>query len=250
LCAWVVFFSPSAAFSQETRESFALDAAVGLQAYQGMVEEHLAGVLNGLKTLAATEVAASGSWQRLRGPLAEFAKDSPDQAAIWFAKSDGSYFTIEKGLVGETLSDRDYFPALLGGKTVEGSLVVSKSTGERSIIVAAPIVRNGKVIGALGASLSATKLAKRVSDQIAFPDNVIFYVLDSHGQTALHHDSSLIFEFPSDIGDETLKSAVQQMLSKPEGAVQYTFRGTPRTVIFRRSKATGWVFVLGATHAN
>jgi uncharacterized protein YgfB (UPF0149 family) len=54
-----------------------------------------------------------------------------------------------------------------------------------------------------------------------------------------------MFEFPSEMGSESLHDAVQQMLSKPDVTVQYTFRGAQKTAIFERSKATGWVFVLG-----
>jgi hypothetical protein len=53
-----------------------------------------------------------------------------------------------------------------------------------------------------------------------------------------------------DIGEDTLKAAVQTMLSKPGGVVNYTFRDLRRTAIFQRSKTTGRIFVLGIVHAN
>ena len=135
------------------------------------------------------------------------------------------------------------------GRDVNGVLVVSRSTGIRSVVVATPIVKDGQVTGVLGASVSATKLAKLVNDEINPPDDVVFYALDTHGKTALHKDTSLIFQFPSDIGDASLKSAVQKMLSEPEGTVRYTFRGADRAVVFKTSNITGWVFALGITHA-
>ena len=248
-CGFLLFF-PSFSFAQGTSEALRLDTAIGLNAYQGLVEEHLAGVLNGLKTLAATEEAGSGSWDRIERPLKEFANDAPTQASVWFAKPDGAYFVVGKGLTSETLKDRSYFPALMGGKEVDGTLVISKSTGERSIIVAAPILRGGRVIGAFGVSLSAVKVANRVADKMGAQKNVIFYALDSSGQTALHYESSLIFAFPSDIGDDSLKSAVKTMLSEPKGVVSYTFGGQQRTAIFQKSKSTGWIFVVGIVHAS
>ena len=65
-----------AAAEQSTSESQAL-----LNAYQGIVDEHLQGVLSGLKGLAATQEVASGNWQRMRGPLTEFGKSVPTEAA-------------------------------------------------------------------------------------------------------------------------------------------------------------------------
>lgn len=235
---------------REASGSSALDARLVLRGYEATVEEHLRGVLNGLKALAATEEAMSGDWEHLKGPLARYAESVKGTAAVWFAEPDGSYFTVEKGRTGKSLRDRAYFAGLMHGRDVEGSLIVSKSTGARAVIVATPVMKDGHVTGALGASLSAVKLARRVNEQIAFPDDVVFYALDDRGRTALHKDSSLIFEFPSDIGDESLKEAVHRMLSEPQGSVHYTFRGERRSVIFRKSGSTGWVFALGTTRPD
>lgn len=246
----LAFVSPSADRAQGSSEALRLDAQIVLTAYAGLVEEHLLGVLNGLKALAATQDAKSGEWERLRGPLRQFRNGVPTQVAVWFAEPDGSYFTVAQGRAAGTLRDRDYFPSLLRGEDVIGSLVISKSTGARSVIVAAPIVRDGKVIGALGTSISATALARRVADRITLPGNVIFYALDRHGLTALHKETDLIFQFPSDLGDESLQSAVRKMLSQPQGTVQYAFRGTHRSVLFAQSRSTGWVFALGIVGAE
>ena len=250
LCWGLFALSPSFCLAQGSGEKMKLDATVGLNAYEALVEGHLTGVLTGLRALAATDEAKSGIWLRIRAPLEILGKRLPARAAVWFVRPDGSYFTLAKGLTGKTLKDRAYFPVLLAGKDVEGSLVVSTSTGQRSIIVAAPVVRTGKVIGALGVSLSAVKLARQVAGQMGHQKNVIFYALDGKGQTALHYESSLIFAFPSDMGDKSLKSAVHTMLSKPKGVVNYMFRGQAKTVLFQRSKLTGWVFVLGTVHAH
>ena len=250
LCAALLMgSSPSRLSAQPLDKTFDLEAGLVLRAYEAMVEEHLIGVVNGLKAIAATQEGLSGDWKRLRGPLAQFGKAVATSAAVWFARPDGSYFTVDKGLSSRNLKDRPYFPGLMLGNDVDGTLIESRSTGARAIVVATPIVKDGHVIGALGVSLSAAKLAIVVNDKIRFPDDVVFYALDTQGQTALHKDTSLIFQFPSDIGDKSLKSAVKEMLSAPEGAVRYTFRGMHRTVIFKASKVTRWVFALGATHA-
>ncbi|MEJ2761885.1 MAG: cache domain-containing protein [Gammaproteobacteria bacterium] len=249
LCtALIVGLAPSPALARGSNESFRLDGQLVLNSYEAMVEQHLVGVLNGLKALAATEEAMSGNWNRLKPPLKQFSRSVTTNAAIWFARPDGSYFTVEKGLTNQNIKDRDYFSELMQGRDVNGVLVVSRSTGKRVTVIATPIVKGGKVTGVLGASISATKLAKLVDDEINPPDDVIFYALDTHGLTALHKETSLIFQFPSDIGDQSLKSAVQKMLSEPKGTVHYTFRGMDRVVVFKRSNITGWVFALGITH--
>ena len=243
LLSTVLVRSPS--FAEDADGAFKLDARATLNAYQGMVEEHLGGVLDTLKVLAATDDAMSGDWQRLKGPLGQLAKGVPTSAAVWFARPDGSYFTVEKGLTDQSLKDRDYFPTLLAGNDVNNALVVSKSTGQRSVIVATPIMKDGKVIGAVGTSISVEKLSKAVDERTALPDGVIFYALDARGQAALHRASSLIFAFPSDMGSDTLKSSVEKMLADHGGVLHYAFNGKETTAVFAKSKATGWVFVIG-----
>lgn len=229
-------------------QTFALDAAVTLDAYSTAVESRIGGVLAATRTLAATEEARSGEWARMRVPLSVLDANVTERAAVWYARPDGSYFTVEKGLTGETLRERAYFPSLMAGRDVAGALVVSKSTGKRSLIVASPVLLAGKVVGAVGVSLDAAKFAASLDRAIRFPPDVVFYALDDQGRTALHRAGDLIFVFPSDVGSPTLSDAVKTMLSKPEGVVHYTYAGSDRTAAFRRSTLTGWVFVLGKSH--
>ncbi len=41
---------------------------------------------------------------------------------------------------------------------------------------------------------------------------------------------------------------MNKMLLQPEGVEEYDFKGAHKTAIFKKSKVTGWVFVLGITH--
>lgn len=247
--AYCLAFAPFAVVGAESADQdFAMDARVTLDGYRAAVEARLEGVLAATRTLAATEEVRSGQWARMNGPLAVLASSVTEQAAVWFAQPDGSYFTVEKGATGETLRERDYFPALLAGRDVVGALVVSKSTGKRSLIVASPVLLDGKVVGAVGVSLDAAKLAASLDQAIRFPADVVFYALDEQGRTALHRAGELIFVFPSDVGSATLADAVKTMLSRPEGVVRYRYAGSERTALFQRSRLTGWVFVLGKSH--
>jgi hypothetical protein len=207
-------------------------------------------VLPTTRTLAATEEARSGEWARIREPLAVLASSAQENAAVWYARPDGSYFTVEKGQAGENLRERTYFPDLLAGRDVLGALVISKSTGKRSLIVASPVLVGGKVAGAVGVSLDAARLAAAVDRAIRFPPEVVFYALDGQGQTALHRAGELIFVFPSDVGSPTLSDAVKSMLARPEGVVRYQYSGSDKTAAFQRSTLTGWVFVLGESHPS
>jgi methyl-accepting chemotaxis protein len=147
-------------------------------------------------------------------------------------------------LAKENLRDRDYFPRLMAGKEVVSALAVSKSTGKRSAIIAVPVHRDGRVIGALGVSVATEKIADLVDDKIPLPRQMACYALDSHGQISLHRESALLFEFAGELGSQSLTEAVKEMFSKPDGTVHYEFQGTEREAIFKRSNVTGWVYAL------
>jgi hypothetical protein len=128
---------------------------------------------------------------------------------------------------------------------VVGALVVSRSTGARALIVASPVLVDGKTAGAIGVSIDAAKLAVELDGAIRFPPNVVFYALDSSGETALHRAGELIFAFPSAQGSPTLSRAVETMLATKEGVVEYEYGGSLKTAVFARGRLTDWVFVLG-----
>lgn len=240
-----VLLALAACGGSTSRTGFSTDGRVVLRTYTALVEQHLSAVLTALSITAATQDAASGRWSRVRPALEQVSRRVDTLAAVWFVRPDGSYYTVDSGLQTANLSDRDYFPRLMSGADVDGDLVVSKSTGKRSCIVAAPIRVGGAVVGGLGASIDATKLSALVDRSMALPPHMVFYAIDARGRTALHIESANIFDFPSDMGSPSLGTAVRQMLGSPSGTVTYRYKGAKRTVLYMRSSLTGWVFALG-----
>ena len=228
----------------EPRSAFEVDAHTTLDAYQGLVEEHLAGVLRSVRALAVTPEAQTGEWAAVEPALMRLSEDLPTDATVWFALPDGSYTSTAHGPSTQTLSHRSYFPELLAGEDVEGTLVVSKSTGLRSIIVATPVLKGGDVVAMIGVSVEALLVSEFVTKTANLPDDMTFYALDANGQAAIHRDPKRMFQYPSDLGEPTLRAAVETILSKPRGTVEYEFDGTKRVGVFNKSDATGWHFVL------
>jgi len=215
-----------------------------LNSFAALGEGHIENVLRGLRLISVTEEAQSGDWERMQGLLAEFDRSGIKDAALWFVLPDGSYYSLSKGLTGLSLRDRDYFPRLMAGEEITGDLVLSKSTGKRSAIVAVPIRKNGEIIGALGASLSVEEISRMLDEKMGLPGNLIFYALDQKGLTSLHKASAMLFAYPSDMGSKSLAESVDEMLAKPEGMVTYDFYGE-RVAVFKKLPLTGWVYVIG-----
>lgn len=243
-CGPLVAFGATSALASPGTRSFTVDARVVLHAYQALVDQHLTDVLHAIRALAGTSDARSASWPEIRPALDRLSQDLTTGATVWFALPDGGYASTEGVSAGATLADRDYFPELMAGRDVIGRLVVSKSTGHRSIIVATPVEKDGRVVAAIGVSIRARLVSQLVADRIGLPHDLTFYALDPSGQAAIHMDSERIFQFPAELGEASLKSAVATILSQPRGSVDYRFGGKSRTAVFDRSDINGWHFVL------
>lgn len=220
------------------------DMRIILNTFTALAEEHIEGIQRSLKILSVTEEARSGQWDAMKGLLSELNKSGINPASVWYARTDGHYYTVEKGLTDQDISDRPYFSRLMAGDNVVGDLVISMSTGKRAAVIAVPIRKDGKVIGALGVSISADEVSRKLQERMAPSKDMVFYAIDAKGQTSLHRESSRLFAFPSDMGSKTLRDAVNEMLSKQEGVVRYDFHGE-KIVFFKRSQLTGWVFAIG-----
>ena len=242
--ALALLLSPQLRPASAESPGFTVEAGVALEAYRALVEEHLTAILNVLKAVARTEEARPGDWSKVKPLVGELAKDIVSQAAVWYALPDGSYNTAADGPTDQTLRDRAYFPGLMAGQDVLGALVVSKSTGHRSVIVATPVMVNGKAIAALGVSVRARLLSELVATRTAMPPGLTFYMLDPAGKIVLHRDPDRMFHYPSDMGDPSLDSAVAQIMSGTSGTLSYTSEGNEHALAYTASPVTGWKFVL------
>ena len=223
----------------------AVNGQVVLNAYQGLVEEHLDGVLRSAKAVAASREAQSASWDQVRPMLDRLSEDLETDATVWFAMPDGSYYSTEAGgLTCQNLKDRGYFPRLMAGQDIKGDLVVSKSTGHRSVIVATPVKENGKVVAAIGVSLRLRLLSQMVEKFTQLPADMYFYSLTADALISTHRNIDRMFKHPTDIGDESLGPRFAASLAKDRGVLEYSLDGKKISAIFQKSQALGWHFFL------
>lgn len=235
-------FLPAQAASE--KQTLNVDASVVANSFQGIAEEHLAGILRGERVIAASAEAQSGDWGRVRPALVRLSADLSTDSAVWYAFPDGHYYTVEKSLVTQNLKDRIYFPELMAGSDIEGDLVISKSTGQRSVIVATPVMVGGKMIAAIGVSVSASLLSRLIEEKTRLPADMYFYAINPDSKIALHRNIDRIFKHPSDIGDEALGPIFNTVLDKDHGIFSYTLNGEEITAAYQTSKATGWHFFI------
>ena len=237
LCVMIV---PGACFAQSSLGS---DADSLLSAFASYTDLRIRSVQQNLEILAATSEVKSGQWDTMKGLLGLY-QIGDGGLIVWYARPDGTYYTVDKGLMDVTLADRDYFPNLMAGKNVTGTLVVSKSTGQRSAVMAVPVKDGDKVAGAVGASMFLDRLADEIGAALALRSGYVFFALAPDGRTTLHTKTDRHFLDPRELGSETLKRAANEMLANQSGETKYEFDQAAKTAIYRTSPLTGWKFVI------
>ncbi len=231
--------------AEENSNHFGPDAYAALGAYRGLVEEHAEGILRDLRIIAETSEARSGKEELYKPLLMRLTENLSTDATTWYALPDGSYFATDKdGMSDEKLKDRHYFPMLMSGKEVLGDLVVSKSTGHRSVIIAVPVVTNGTTVGAVGVSLRVRLLSELVDQHLDLPEDSYFYALERDTRIVLHRYADRMFKTPTDVGDEALGERFKGILNQDKGSLEYTLEDKKISAIFERSPSLNWYFFL------
>jgi methyl-accepting chemotaxis protein len=225
-----------------------VDGTVALASLISLADGHLR-KLSGFLAVLADGEGRSGSWERIREPLAALGRHNVP-AALWFASPDGSYWTVPEGRAAGSLAGRDYFPKLMAGEAVTGALVVSKSTGRSVGIVAVPVRgQDGRIVGALGGSVYLDSLSLQLEREMSLPEDILFYAIDATPLGALHRDVNMIFTEPLKLGED-LSRAIREMQAQSQGIVSYSFMNSRRTMHYRKSPVTGWWYALGIVTAE
>lgn len=232
-------------FAAKPNETVTLDPYVTTRSSLGLVEEYLNGVLRAVKLIAQTNEAQSTNWENVKPLITKLSKDLPTVAVVWFMKPDGSYYSSETGnLTDQNLKDRAYYPRLMKGQEVLGDLVISKSTGFRSIVIATPVMDNGKIIAAVGASVRADLLSNLINEHLKLPPETYFYALDSNAKIALHKYADRTFKTVAEVGDETLQKEFKTLFRRDSGDFSYNLKGQKITSVFQKSTSLGWYFFI------
>lgn len=219
------------------------DAQSLLSAFVSYTDLRIHSVQRSLEILAGSMNARTGDWLMMRDLMSDY-QDSDAGLTIWYVRPDGMYYTVDNGQMDKKLTDRSYFRDLMAGKKVTGALVISKSTGQRSAVIAVPVKKGDKVIGAIGVSLFLDKLAEQISAVLDLRPNVSFFALAPNGLTTLHLKRDRHFLDPRELGSESLKKAVTGMLSGTLGKITYVFDNVTKHALYQTSTVTHWRFAI------
>ncbi|HEX9935407.1 MAG TPA: cache domain-containing protein [bacterium] len=215
-----------------------------LSSLTSLADAHIRSALDALQILSGTREVRSLRWETMKGLLGE-AQRRGIPGAVWFARPDGSYFTVDRNSIDQNLKDRGYFPRVLAGETVVGSLVVSRSTGKKSAVLAVPVLKKGKTVGVLGWSIALEAFSELLTKEIGLAENRVFFALDSTGQTVLHVKTEKVFADAAKQDSPSLANVVSEMAARGEGQAEYEYQQSVRRILYKTSPLTHWRFAYG-----
>ncbi|MBO3443208.1 methyl-accepting chemotaxis protein [Clostridium sp. CCUG 7971] len=140
---------------------------------------------------------------------------------------------------GKDYSDRDYFKISMAGKSYMSSPIVSKTTGELTMLVSSPIWENGvkgsKIVGVVTFNVNKDFLNDIVAD-IKIGENSYPYLLDKEGTTITAKDTSLIGKENTIKKSETDKSLIpyaeadKKVISGETGSFNLEYNGEEKVL--------------------
>ncbi|MCG7212315.1 cache domain-containing protein [Paenibacillus mucilaginosus] len=186
------------------------------------------------------ELFQSGEVDRIMPELRFMKSIDPDIFLMSYISPDGlSYHTT--GYVYDLNLDPEGFE-LVTGPEVDRELIELHPSGERLIIVKAPILgTNGKPIGNLAVMLQAQTLLEQIHD-ISLGETGSAYLLSEQGVYLAHREAGRLGQTMAEtLAPEEAGRLTSTLLSEKQGGISYKERdGTLVEGAFSTVEMTGW----------
>jgi len=212
-----------------------------LDAHSRYLDDLFADTLTELEQVAASPAAQSGDWPGIKQQLEKLEQSRP--GTYFHLLPDGNYYSLALDYTNLNLSDRGYFQSLFAGNPVKGFPIHSRSSGKKSALVAAPVMVDGKVTGAIGASVYLDELHSALNRTFALPPDYTWFVIDAEGNTMLDRDSDFIFMNALSQGGPSLQEGVSQALETESGDLQYELGGVRQAWYQKLPNMNWWMFM-------
>lgn len=222
---------------------FNIDARAAVGTSSAIIERNLLHALTSLRLIASAPATRSGIWPEIRPALQTLCDVIP--GAALYIQPDGNYYSVEQGFTGLNLSDRSYFRPLFEGNEVHGSLIYSRSTGKKSVLMAVPSFEDGEVTGAVALSIFLDDFQELISKALNLDPDYLWYVLNEEGNTVLHPRSDFVFLSPAEQGSPSMIEAVEAIVTNDRGYTSYKFAGRNTHILFQEIPFNNWRMVLG-----
>jgi methyl-accepting chemotaxis protein len=143
------------------------------------------------------------------------------------------------------LKERAYFKGAIKGEPQLSRVIISKSSGNPVFVVANPVIAKQKVVSVLIGVVSLSDFTKAFVDKIQIGESGYAYMADEKGKILAYPDPKHILKL-----DISKFDFGQEMLSKKQGLIEYTFEGVHKLAAYGTDQSTGWLVVITADQSE
>jgi len=140
------------------------------------------------------------------------------------------------------ISDRDYYPKVLGGETVVSDPIISKATGNQVIAVVAPVYKDddNSPDGLVGVTVELDYLQEIVKD-MQLSGTGYGLIQGTDNTTLAHPDAQFVNNKKIlEVGDSELTKMFQRMNNGEKGYGFYSYQGFDKMLAFAPVELTNW----------
>ena len=206
-------------------------------AIQGQVDQNMQNAKRILSILARAYSEEPENIKSFNKITQEIIEDVPIITQVYIMNTDG--MQIYKSSFPETMgdrSDRDYFQAAIRGEIVFSDVIVSRSTNIPIVVHAQPLMKDGEIIGVIGASIDLGFLSGLTLLSYSNPDSSYGFVVDSMGRVIGHPDQQKV----AAMLDLSYLEPVAAVIRGESGNGIYEFEGVKKLVAYTPSQRTTW----------
>lgn len=150
------------------------------------------------------------------------------------------------------LGDREYVKKALQGEANVSDLIISKVTNGLVLMYAAPIKRDGKIVGALIGRRDGNALSE-IIDDTGYGSSGYAYMINDKGTVVAHPDRDKVMNSfnPIELAkkDDSLSSPAklfEKILSEKRGVNQYFYNGKNLYAAYAPVQGSNWIIVVTA----
>lgn len=194
-----------------------------------------------VELMASTPLVKQGDKAAIRSYMSNEVLRNPDFEDMYYADEMGNYFA-SRGLSGN-IADRLYFQELMAtGKTVVSDPLISRGSGNHTIMIVAPIIIEDKVTGLLGGTVNLTEITDLVISKKVGEIGEAFLV-QQDGLIIAHPNQDYIMNFnmlKQNNVSESFQDAIHKMVREEAGVNRYTNENQDKYLAFAPVPGVDW----------
>lgn len=147
------------------------------------------------------------------------------------------------------LSDRSYVQKALSGEANLSDVIISRATNQAVLMYAAPITRNGQVVGAIIGRRDGNAL-QSITNSMRFGDNGYAYLVNQNGVIVAHPNREYVMEqfnpievSKTDASFNEHAKSIENILENVTGTGTYRYMGDDMYVAFDPVEGTDWILI-------